>query len=250
VEFLNIPYAGIGLHLIVAVICAIHAVRTGQPMYWLIILFLFPLLGSVVYIFAVYLPNSRLEHGARRAVSVAAKAIDPNREVREARSAFDHAPTAQNQMRLAAALLETGNTSEAATLYEGCLHGPFASDLEIRFGAARAFVESGRYADALTHIEAIRAVKKEFRTEAVSLLYGRALTGLGRNDEAGAVLKSALDTFGTFEARAEYAIWALGVGDRAKAEPQLAELDKIMSRWNSANRELNAKVMKRLAAAR
>ena len=65
-----------------------------------------------------------------------------------------------------------------------------------------------------------------------------------------AVLESALATFGTFEARAEYAIWALGAGDRAKAEPMLAELDKIVSRWNSANRELNARVMKRLAAAR
>ena len=58
------PYAGLGLHLIVAVICAIHAVRTGQPMYWLIILFMFPLLGSIVYIFAIYLPSSRLERNA------------------------------------------------------------------------------------------------------------------------------------------------------------------------------------------
>jgi hypothetical protein len=191
-----------------------------------------------------------LQHGARRAVSAAASIIDPNREVREARAAFDEAATAQNQMRLAAALLETGNADEAAKLYEGCLRGPFASDLEIRFGAARAFVECGRYAEALAHIEAIRKTKKEFRTEAVALLYGRALAGLGRNDEAGAVLKSALATFGTFEARAEYAIWALGAGDRATAEPMLAELDKIVSRWNSANRDLNARVMKRLAAAR
>ena len=244
------PYAGLGLHLIVAVICAIHAVRTGQPMYWLIILFMFPLLGSIVYIFAIYLPSSRLERNARRAVSVAAKAIDPNREVREARAAMEEAPTAQNQMRLAAALLETGEADEAAKLYEGALQGPFASDLEIRFGAARAFVECGRYADALAQIEAIRAAKKEFRVEAVSLLHGRALAGLGRNDEAGEVFKAAVATFGTFEARAEQVIWLLGVGDNATAEPLLAELDKITSRWNSTNRELNAKVLKRLAAAR
>ena len=244
------PYAGLGLHLIVAVICAIHAVRTGQPMYWLIILFMFPLLGSIVYVVAIYLPSTRLQRSARRAVSVAAKAIDPNREVREAREAFAEAATAQNQMRLAAALLETGEAAEAAKLYEGCLTGPFASDLEIRFGAARAFVECGRYAEALEHIEAIRTTKKEFRTEAVSILRGRALAGLGRNDEAREEFKSALATFGTFEARAEYAIFALGVGDNATAEPLLAELDKITSRWNSANRDLNERVMKRLAAAR
>jgi hypothetical protein len=245
------PYFfGLGLHIIVALLCAIHVVRTGQPMYWLIILFMFPLLGSVVYIVAVYLPNTRLDRGARRAVTLAAKVIDPNREVREARAAFDEAPTAQNQMRLAAALLEQGAAAESAKLYEGCLQGPFASDLEIRYGAARAFIECGRFQDALGHLEAIRATKKEFRAESISLLLGRTYGGLGRDVEARAEFESAIATYGTFEARAECAIWALGKGDRATADPLLAEVDKIASRWNSANRELNARVMRRLAAAR
>ena len=55
------PFAGLGLHLLVAVFLAVHALRSGQNMYWLIILFSFPLLGSIVYVLVVYLPNSRLE---------------------------------------------------------------------------------------------------------------------------------------------------------------------------------------------
>ena len=35
------PFAGIGLHVILAVLCAIHAVRTRQNAYWLFILFAF-----------------------------------------------------------------------------------------------------------------------------------------------------------------------------------------------------------------
>ena len=120
------PFAGLGLHVVLALICAVHVVRTGQQLYWLFILFTFPLLGSAVYFFVIYLPNSRLDRGARRAVAAASRAIDPGRDVREARSAFDETPTAQNQMRLAAALLETGEAEEAAKLYEGCLKGPFA----------------------------------------------------------------------------------------------------------------------------
>lgn len=42
----------VGLHIILALFFAIHAVRNGQPLFWLIILFSFPFLGSVVYFLA------------------------------------------------------------------------------------------------------------------------------------------------------------------------------------------------------
>ena len=129
---------GIGLHVLVAIFFAIHAIRSGKELYWLMILFFFPGLGSIVYFVAVYLPDSKLQHGARKAVSAAAKTLDPGRSLREARQAYDFTPTAQNQMRLAAALLGAGNAEEAAITYEACLNGPFSGDLEIRYGAAQA----------------------------------------------------------------------------------------------------------------
>jgi hypothetical protein len=240
----------IGLHIVVALICAIHAVRTRQQMYWLFILFAFPLLGSVVYIFAIYLPSSRLQRNAMKAVSAAARAIDPTREVREARAAFEDTPTAQNQMRLAAALLGVGEAQAAADYFEACLKGPFAEDPEIRFGAARALVECQRYADALRHLEPLRRERPDFKPEAVSLLVARALAGTGRTAEAQREFESAVAKFGTYEAKAEFAIFAYAAGDRPTAEKLGAELDKLAARWNAHSRELNAPVARRLAAAR
>mgnify|MGYP002140441361 CR=1 FL=1 len=46
---------GVGLHILAAIFFAIHAVRRGRELYWLLILFMFPLFGSVVYFFAIYL---------------------------------------------------------------------------------------------------------------------------------------------------------------------------------------------------
>ena len=60
------PIVGLGLYFLLAVLCAVHVVRSGQPMYWLMILFALPILGSVVYLFAVYLPNSSLQRVAGR----------------------------------------------------------------------------------------------------------------------------------------------------------------------------------------
>ena len=42
------PIVGLGLHILFALICAVHAIRTGQQLFWLIILFSFPLLGSLI----------------------------------------------------------------------------------------------------------------------------------------------------------------------------------------------------------
>jgi hypothetical protein len=244
------PFAGFGLHFLLAIFCAIHAVRSRQNLYWLLILFGAPLLGSVVYFFAVYLPNSRLQRNALKAVSAAAKAIDPQREVREARAAFEDTPTAANQMRLAAALLEVGDAKAAAGEYETCLQGPFASDPEIRFGAGRAFVECQRYADALRYLEPLRQEHPDHRPEPVALLIARALAGSARTAEARREFEAAVARFGTYEAKAEYAIWAYSIGDRSTAERLQTELDKISQRWNTLTRELNEVVQHRLQAAR
>lgn len=243
------PFVGLGLHILVAIFFAIHVVRSGQQMYWLIILFSFPLLGSIVYFVAIYLPNSRLERGARKAVSIAAKALDPTRELREARAAFDYTPTAQNQMRLAAALLDAGQAEESATNYEACLKGPFASDLDIRWGAAQAWLACGRHAQAASQLQAIRAQDPAFRAEAIALALGRALGGAGRAAEARAEFESALHRFGSFEARAEYAIWAATNGERALASRLDAEIQQAMARWSRHTRELNQATLQRLRAA-
>ena len=243
------PFFGLGLHVLVALFFAIHAVRSGQSMYWLFILFAFPLLGSIVYFVVIFLPASRIERGARKIVASAAKAIDPTRELREAQSAFEYTPTAANQSRLAAALLEADRPEEAAANYEACLKGPFASDPLIRFGAARAFVECRRYAQALSHLDAIRAGGPDFRPEQVALLRARALAGDGRVADARTEFDAALARFGSFEVRAEYAIWAVSSGDTATASRLKADLDQTMKRWDRHTRDHNAVLIRRIAAA-
>jgi hypothetical protein len=246
----TMPFVGLQIHVVIAIFCAIHAVRSRQQMYWLFILFAFPLLGSLVYIFAVYLPRSRFERSAMKAVSAAVKIMDPKREVREARLAFEEAPTAQNQMDLAGALLEVGEAEAAAQHYEACLKGPFAADPEIRFGAGRACVECERYADALRYLEPLCEELPDFRSEAVALLLARALAATSRAPEVSQAFESAVARFDTYEAKAEYAIWAYAQGDTATSERLHADLEKIAKRWNPMSRALNGPVVRRLETAR
>lgn len=242
------PVIGLGLHVLIALYFAVHAVRTGQQTYWLFILFSFPLLGSVVYFATIYLPNSRLERGARQVVRAAAKALDPERELREARAAFDYTPTAQNQMRLAAALFEAGQPKAAAEAYDACLDGPFSEDLEIRYGAARAHFAADQAQAALAQTEWIRARDPGYRSEAIALLEARALGRLGQDAAARAAFDAALKRFDSFEVLAEYTIWAFEHGDPVAVE-HMAQIEKHSRHWSRHTRDQYAPLMKRLESS-
>ena len=243
------PFAGIGLHLIVAIFFAVHAVRTGQQMYWLFILLAFPLLGSLIYFLAIYLPSSRLQRSARQLAHSAAKAMDPQREVREARAAFDYSPTAQNEVRLAQALLAVGQPAEALQHFEASMKGPFANDLDIRWGAAQAAYDAGQSATALQQLQAIAQTDAHYRAEAVGLLVAKAYAAQGDDAMARKSFDFVREKSGSFDVTAEYAIWAANRGDWATANQLQAELQQAMAPWTRQQRELNRDMLKRLDAA-
>jgi hypothetical protein len=242
------PIFGIGLHVLVAIFFAIHAIRAGRELYWLVILFMFPLLGSVVYFAAVFLPQSRLQHSARKAGAAIQKSLDPGRELRQAQDAFDLTPTAHNQMRLAAALLDAGKIAQAVELYDACLRGPFAGDAEICLGAARAKLANNEAQAAIGMLVALRAQQPAFRPEQIGMLLASAYEAAGRQDEAGAEYEAMTQRFGSIEARAGLALWAIAQGQHALAERELKELDHARKHMSKYSRGLHQDLFKRLDA--
>lgn len=243
------PYFGVGLHILVAIFFAIHAVRHRRELYWLMILFLFPLFGSIVYFFAVYLPDSRLQHGMRKVTVAALNTLDPGKELREAHAAFDLTPSAQNQMRLASAYLEAGDAKEAAEQYEACLKGPFAKQAEILFGAAKARLQNGQAAAAIELLAQIRDMHPEFRKEAICLLLAQAYGAMAKNQQAHEEFAFSVKHYGSVEAYAEYAIWALSIGDVATAKTQQAALDEMKKHWSRHHLAMHEALLRRVDAA-
>ena len=241
---------GIGIHVLIALFFAIHVVRTGREMYWLFVLFMFPGLGSIVYFFAIYLPQSRLDRGLRQAGSALQRGLDPGRELREAQRAFDLTPTAHNQMRLAAALQGAGKADEAVAQYDACLRGPFARDPEICLGAARAKLANAQAPEALALLQTLRRESPNFRPEQVGLALAQAFQAGGMVAEAGAELADVVARFASMEARAEYAIWAVGVGRFDIARQQFDEIDHSRKHMAGHTRDLHQALFRRVDAAK
>ena len=243
------PFVGLGLHFLIAIFFAIHAVRNRRQLYWLLILFSFPLLGSLAYFVAEYLPASRLERRGRMAGRALQKSLDPGRDVREARSAFDLTPTAHNQMRLAAALLEAGESEEAVRHYDACLNGPFAGDPEVILGAARANAAHGQPAVAIALLAPLQSKHPNFRADEVGLALGRAYAAAGRPDDAGAEFEAVVERFGSVEARVELALWALANGKEAVAQRELKEIGHARTHMAKHTLDLHRELFRRLDAA-
>jgi hypothetical protein len=236
------PFIGLGLHFLIAIFFAVHALRTGRNMYWLLILFSFPLLGSIVYFLVEYLPQSRLDRGINRAAGAAMKLLDPEREYRDAVAAYELTPTAQNKIRLARASLERGRAEEAVGHYRDALRGPFASDPELLFGYTRALLAEGSAAsvrEAIGSASRLRQAHADYRKDEVALLVARSYAAAGQDDEAAKAFDHALTTYNDVETRARYIAWLASRGNAAQAHRHLEDLLKAARHWNSHARSIN-----------
>lgn len=209
------------LHMLLAGFFGLHAKRSGRSKFWLLFLFGCPLLGSLAYYLLIH---QRVVWLGRAATAAGIDATNPQRELLQARGAFESAPTVQNQMRLARTLLEAGQPIEAALRHEACLNISFASDLENRLGAARAWVQGREYERAVSHLQILRTKGPNYRPDQVSLLMAQALAGEGCCAEARMEFEFVISQFDSDDARAEYAIWSARWRDQADAARRTNEL--------------------------
>jgi hypothetical protein len=213
-----------------SVVCGIHAVRSGQQMYWLWILVIAPLLGPLIYFFAVLVPEFAGGRTARGVTRAAQQALDPERELRLAKQALDDTPTLGNRMRLAQAAERLGRWQEAEAQWAQCVEGPWAEDPAVLMGHARTLIELGRYDEALQRLEQLKKLGREGETPQATLAIARVYEGLGRNDEADAAFRACVDRVPGLEAGGRYVAFLAKVGRRADADLGLAEIERRLQK--------------------
>lgn len=237
---------GIGLHLLIAICCAVHALRSGQERYWLFILFMFPLLGSLVYAIAILLPELSRSRGARRAVRGLRHAIDPSRELRAAQGAYSDSPTVENILRLADALTESGQARQAVPFYQSALTGIYAQDPKIEVRLARALLDSGHAQQARELLEALIARAPEFRSPEGHLTYARSLAAVGERELARQEFNTLVGYFAGLQARAVYAEQLHDWGEQLAAKEVREEGLRLAQRMPRYARDMNKPWIERL----
>jgi len=230
---------GLGLHVLIAIFFAIHVIRTGQDRYWLFVLFAFPLLGSLVYGIAIWLPMVRHSRQGRQVVSGVQRLLDPSKELRAAQDALDISATPNARLRLADALRNAGRASEAVAQYHEVLTGIYAKDPQIRVHLAAALLDAGKATDARAELEQLIAEQPNFKSPEGHLIYARAVAATGDRPKAREEFETLVGYYAGLEARARYAELLLEWGDLARCRQLMDESMKIAQRMPGGARAIN-----------
>ncbi len=226
------PLFGGGLlSLLVSIVLCVHVVRTNQQIFWIFVILFIPVLGSLVYLAAVVIPDMVGGTRAKRMGMAARDAIDPGREYRTAKAAMADTTTVHNRMRLAAAAAALGRHAEAEQLYAEAAQGIHADDPTLLLGRANALIELGRANEALPLVDKL-VQEQATRSPATALAQARVYEALGHYKEADVAYQWAAGRLPGLEALARYAAFLAHTGRKSEAADSLAEIDRRIERSN------------------
>jgi hypothetical protein len=177
-----------GFTLLVQILLVVHVLRTGRPLWWILILLIAPLLGSAAYVLVEIVPG----------FGRAGRDLGPGGGwgrfkpralvVRELRARLAEGGTVAVRLELAEHLLATGAAAEADEIASGALTGPFRDDPHTLAAVAGFKLEAGRAAEALALVERVDTKADRMLAVRKDLLEGRACLALGDFARAEAAL--------------------------------------------------------------
>jgi len=222
------------------VACVVHCIRHGRNQFWIWPLIFFPMVGCIAYFIVEVMPGMQGNRHVRTMRAQAAKAIDPEREVRAARDALGLADTVANRIRLGDALVAVGRPAEAITPYREALAGQPLADARTETKLASALFEDGQIAEAQTVIDEIEKPSGQSERDRLDLLRARIYDHLGDKQAALAIYKDIVTRMPGEEARCRYAALLLEVGRQREALGVLEEVEDRMKRLDRYQRQAEA----------
>ncbi len=241
------------LTIAIQVLCVIDVIRNGRNQLWIMALVFLPVASTIAYVVLEVYPRFQGNRHVRGARAAVAAKLDPEKEVRAARTALATADTVANRIRLADALSARGNYREALPLYrEATTLGPV--DLRSAEKLARAEYENDEAAAALATLDAAPAASAQSDRDRIGLLRARILEALGRFDEALELYADLVTRLAGEEGRVRYAALLLDLDRDEQARTVLEDVEarmKLMDRTQrAAEADMYRWAMARLAELR
>jgi len=209
----------VALNLLVQICFVVHVYRSGAPRYWVFVILAFPVVGCLAYFFLEVSPHSPEARAARATARRMARALDPDRGLREKAENLAVCGSIDNRVALAEECLAAGMPAEAVMLYRSSLTGAYENDPHLRFGLARALVEQAAWDDAAECVARLRRDHPCHRPNETRLLRARVLEATGETGTALGEYHELIPAFVGLEARLRYGLLLerLGRGDAARA---------------------------------
>lgn len=227
--------------LALEVLFVIHAIKSGRGVGWVLLILFFPLVGCIAYLALVIVPE--LAGGRSYGVMASAlmRKINPKRDFRRRVEDLQITNSVTNKTRLAEECLSQGLYEEAVKLYQESLQGVFENDPSLLLGLARAYSQSGRYAEARSALERLGTdIPGSIGSEA-RLLSAMVYEESGDVQAAVREYESIIPGFTGPEAKCRYGLLLEKMGQREKAQAVFRDVVTFARRSPRFYRKLHRK---------
>ncbi len=205
------------LPLIFSIVCTIHVLKTGRPIFWIFLMWFFGGIPAVIYFFVEILPDLKSNRNVTQLGSDLATAVNPGRHVRKLEEELEISDTVKNRQLLAKAYVEAKRFDEAIAMFESCLKGIYKDDPPVLLAMAEAQFLHQTPGDALTTLERLSGADGKFRPMERRLLLAQVLETLDRKEDALSEYETLANLYPGEEARCRYGLLLAETGQADKA---------------------------------
>jgi len=205
-----------------------HAYKNKVEYYWYFLIFFFPLVGCLIYLYKHFYSRRKLED-LREGLK---HSINSNYKIEKLEKELRFSDTIENKQTLAREHTDAGNYDRAIELYESCLSGMYVNDENSVRGLIKNYYLVEDYAAVVEVANRIEDRKRFNKTKEKTAL-AWAHFHLGHFKEAEKCFDEMNIPFSNFEHRLEYATFLDQTDHSDKAliilDDMLDEIDSMDS---------------------
>ncbi len=213
--------------------CLYHLYKNRNDYYWVFIIILLPLIGSLIYIFTQVL-NKRDVDAVQNEITAI---IQPTKKIKDLHKKLEFSDSYQNRIDLADAYFELKDYNNAVTFYEKSIEDEVQDNTYAIKQLIKCFHNLGNQNSIITYSEKLKG-NSEFKGSKEQFYYGMALEAIGKNEDAELQLQQIDKPYSNYDERLELARFYMNNDKRAKATELLNEINTESQHMTPMNRRI------------
>lgn len=213
------------------------AYRNNAEQRWYWLIIFFPGLGSLFYLFDQYYNKKSISSFTETIKEV----VNSNHKTEQFEKALRFSDNTKNRLNLADAYMEIGRYADAIHLYQSTLTGFMHDDPDVRMKLLDAQFKAKSYDQVVTLGEKLES-ENFFKNAEPRLSYAWALHYQGKTEVAEKVFQDMSKPYTNFKHRVEYGSFLLETSKKQEAKVLLEELLEELEHMSGPERKLHRDV--------
>ncbi|MFY0629963.1 MAG: hypothetical protein JXR05_06240 [Flavobacteriaceae bacterium] len=199
------------------IFCIYHLFKNKNQFYWLFIILLIPVIGSIIYIVTQAINTNDVTIIKDEVVNL----INPTKKILDLEKKLEFSDTFQNRVDLADAYLDIGDYPNAIKNYETALDSNFQNDVYTINQLIKAYYNVDDFDKVIEYSEKIKS-NSEFKKS--QFFYGTALENKGLFDAAEIEFQKTNSSYSNYEERLFFAGFLVRRNKSEKAKEVLHQM--------------------------